>query len=37
MERTEKKAENQTEATDAAKTGIVAHKKSLDKLSRRES
>jgi hypothetical protein len=33
MEHTEKKAKNLTEATDVAKTGIVAHKKSLDSLA----
>lgn len=33
MEHTEKKAENQTEKTDATKTGIVEHKKSLDSLA----
>ncbi|MBK7985680.1 MAG: hypothetical protein IPK11_01870 [Ignavibacteria bacterium] len=33
MEHTEKKAENQTEKTDATKTGIIEHKKSLDSLA----
>ena len=33
MEHTEKKTENQTEKTDATKTGVIEHKKSLDSLA----